>query len=68
MTTGELDKAIRNDKGKDALDKMIADGMSSKQIKDLYKRISFYPNQETLDYIYAQENKKALDGFFAKYI
>lgn len=65
MTHAEM---IENGQGKQALDEMLAAGMSSKQIKDFYKSISFYPNQETLDYIYSQENKKALDGFFAKNI
>jgi hypothetical protein len=66
MTSNELHKLINDDNGKQALDQMLDEGMSADEIRNLYDSINFYPNSETLNYIYARKNKEALDGFFSK--
>lgn len=58
-------KLINEGKGKDALDEMLHQGMSRKEIYAFYESINFYPNEETADYItrhaIAKAEREALD-------
>lgn len=68
--TNQLVSLINQNKGKEALDKMLGDGLSYDEIDKFYDSINFYPNEETYRYLdnhfAARKNKEALDGFFNK--
>lgn len=49
--TNHFANMIREGKGKQALDIMIEQSFSKKDIYDFYDRINFYPNSETQEYI-----------------